>query len=271
MSKILIIEDDIFLGDAFTQRLSASGYETRLVRDGASGLKEIRAWKPNLVLLDAILPRMNGFEMLEAKMKDSAISSIPVIIVSNSGQPAGMKRFTELGVKDYVVNTQFDSGEILIKIRLHLKEDSGVKDSVSERDATRQGTSEDLKGKKIMWVEDDKFLSDIIARKLSTLGCQLVHATEGKEALALAEKEMPDVILLDILLSGIDGFEILKRLKENPNTKHIPALMLSNLGQREDIEKGKKLGAARFMIKATVTLDEIVSEIKAVLAETKRT
>ena len=121
-----------------------------------------------------------------------------------------------------------------------------------------------------MWVEDDKFLSDIIARKLSTEGCGLVHATEGEQALKLLEKEKPDLILLDILLSGLDGFEILKRIKDNAETKNTPVILLSNLGQKSDIDKGKTLGAARFLIKATVTLDEIVEEIKTVLKENSK-
>jgi CheY-like chemotaxis protein len=123
----------------------------------------------------------------------------------------------------------------------------------------------ELEGKKVMWVEDDKFLSDIIARKLSREKCVLHHATEGESAIAMAEKEQPDVILLDILLPGIDGFEILSRLKSNPLTKNIPVIFLSNLGQQSDIERGQRLGAARFLVKATVTLDEIVNEIKKVL------
>lgn len=116
-----------------------------------------------------------------------------------------------------------------------------------------------------MWVEDDEFLSDIIARKFSAQGCSLVHATNGEEALVVLEKEHPDLLLLDILLPGIDGFEILRRLKSNLKTQNIPVILLSNLGQKADVEKGTKLGAARFLIKATVTLDEIVEEIKAVI------
>lgn len=123
-----------------------------------------------------------------------------------------------------------------------------------------------LEGKKILWVEDDNFLNDLIARKLSTEKCVLIHATEGEEAVRLAEKELPDIIVLDILLPGIDGFEILKRVKASDKTKNIPVILLSNLGQKSDIEKGRNLGATRFLIKAAVTLDEIVAEIKAVFA-----
>jgi CheY-like chemotaxis protein len=122
-----------------------------------------------------------------------------------------------------------------------------------------------LEGKKVMWVEDDNFLSEIIARKLLNEKCVLVHAFDGEKALALAETEQPNIILLDILLPGIDGYQILSRLKGNSITKNIPVILLSNLGQKNDIEKGKTLGAARFIVKATVTLDEIIDEIKEVI------
>ncbi len=124
-----------------------------------------------------------------------------------------------------------------------------------------------LADKKIMWVEDDKFLNDIIARKLAATKCKLFHASEGEEALAMASREIPDIILLDIILPGMDGFEILRRIKEDPKIKDIPVILLSNLGQAIDIEKGKSLGAAKFLVKATVSLDEIIGEIKAILAK----
>ena len=71
--------------------------------------------------------------------------------------------------------------------------------------------------------------------------------------------------MLDILLPGMDGFEILRRIKSNPKTKNIPVILLSNLGQTSDIEKGKSLGAVRFMVKATVNPDEIINQIQEVL------
>lgn len=270
MSKILIIEDDIFLGDVLMQKLQSSGYEALLARDGAMGLKQIQQQRPDLVLLDIILPQMNGYELLEAKQKDPTIAHIPVIVISNSGQPLEINRALALGVKDYLVKAQFDPEEVIVKVRLQLNKEEKVEPRGSSSKASSElkakGSAE-LAGKRIMWVDDDKFLSEIIARKLSVQGCVLFHATEGNEALRILEKEPLDLILLDILLSGIDGFEILKRIKSSEKTKHIPVILLSNLGQKEDIEKGKMLGAARFLIKAMLTLDEIVEEIKAVLKE----
>lgn len=270
--KILIIEDDIFLGDALVKKLQTDGYEAVLVRDGAEGLKKIREVMPDLVLLDIILPTMNGYEILEAKEKDRRIARVPVIIISNSGQPVEINRALALGVKDYLVKAQFDPEEVLVKVRAQLEEGASANEAAPPPPLANSSMSRisSLSGKRIMWVEDDKFLSDIIARKLSKEGAALVHASEGEEALRLIAEQKPDILLLDILLSGMDGFEILKRVKSDPKTKDVPVMLLSNLGQKSDVDKGKKLGAARFLIKATVTLDEIVDEIKTVLAAHER-
>lgn len=257
--KILVIEDDAFLGDVLVQKLKNESYDVAISRDGAEGMKKMSEWKPDLVLLDIILPSMSGYEILEAKIKDKAIQAIPVIVISNSGQPVELSRILSLGVKDYLVKAQFEPEEVLAKVRAELGK--------GEKNVAGGGASagDSLEGRKVLWVEDDKFLSDIIARKLSHEKALLIHTVEGEEALRLAEKEQPSVIMLDILLPGIDGFEILSRLKSNAKTKDIPVILLSNLGQKVDLDKGRELGAVRFLIKATVTLDEIVGEIKAVI------
>ncbi|KKR00627.1 MAG: Response regulator receiver protein [Candidatus Nomurabacteria bacterium GW2011_GWF2_40_31] len=275
MKKILIIEDDVFLGDVLNQKLANEGFSTLLARDGREGYEKIKSFKPDLILLDIILPNMNGYEILEAKQKDSGIAGIPVIIVSNSGQPVEINRALALGVKDYLVKAQFDPEEVLIKVRAELKEAEGHSDGAKslkslEGAINKKMNTINLEGKKVVWVEDDQFLNDIITRKLSMVKCTFFHASEGEEALKIINKEIPDIIMLDIILSGMDGFEILRRIKAEPKTKHIPVILLSNLGQKSDIEKGEKLGAARFIVKATITPNEIIDQIKEVLTGGKK-
>lgn len=127
------------------------------------------------------------------------------------------------------------------------------------------GMDKTLAGKKILWVEDDAFLSGLIGQRFGGLGATLFSAATGEQAIQTARTEKPDIILLDILLPGLGGFDILKVLKQDPATKDIPVVILSNLSQQDDIEKGKTLGAVSFLIKATVNLDEIVAEAKRVL------
>ncbi len=271
MKKILIIEDDIFLGNVLVEKLKNEGFDVHLARDGAVGLQNIKEVKPDLILLDIILPNINGYEILEAKQKDPDIESIPVIIISNSGQPVEINRALTLGVKDYLVKAQFNPEDVLVKVKNQFMMEENEKTGSGPKVSLPQSKdSDNLEGRKVMWIEDDKFLNDIIAHKLASKKCISFHSSDGEEALEIIDREMPDVVLLDIILSGMDGFEILKRLKANPKVKNIPVILLSNLGQPGDTKKGQDLGAARFLIKATVTLDEIMNQIQSVISESKK-
>lgn len=117
---------------------------------------------------------------------------------------------------------------------------------------------------KILTVEDDLFLKELLAGKLADDEFDVAYASNGEEALALAASENPDIILLDILLPGMSGYEVLEQLKANENTASIPVLILSNFGQPEDIEKGKSLGAEDFLVKANNSLDAIVERVREI-------
>jgi two-component system phosphate regulon response regulator PhoB/two-component system alkaline phosphatase synthesis response regulator PhoP len=126
-----------------------------------------------------------------------------------------------------------------------------------------------LKGAKVLWVEDDKFLRNMIDQRLAPTGADLVSVTDGAKALETIKSYIPDIIMLDLLMPNVDGFEILKLVKSDESLKHIPVLVLSNLGQKEEVDRCKKLGAEDFIIKATIGLDDIIPRIRAVLAKTK--
>lgn len=119
--------------------------------------------------------------------------------------------------------------------------------------------------KVIMWVEDDLLLSDMISRKCSINKCTLLHAVDANQAFAILKTTTPDIIILDILLPGKNGFEILEEIKNKEETKNIPVVILSNFGQKEEIEKGLNLGAEKYLVKATLTLDEILVQVNDVL------
>jgi DNA-binding response OmpR family regulator len=121
--------------------------------------------------------------------------------------------------------------------------------------------------KKILLIEDDKFLRELIIQKLGKEGYEVVEAAEGEVGVVKMTEEKPDLVLLDLILPGIDGFEVLRRIKENPVIASVPIIILSNLGQRDDVEKGIQLGAVDYLIKAHFTPGEIVEKIKAILTK----
>lgn len=116
---------------------------------------------------------------------------------------------------------------------------------------------------KILIIEDDKFLRELIAQKLMREDFEVSEAIDGEDGIKKITEEKPSLILLDLILPGIDGFEVLSRMKEDSALSAIPVIILSNLGQKEDVERGLKLGAVDYLIKAHFTPGEIIEKIKA--------
>lgn len=119
--------------------------------------------------------------------------------------------------------------------------------------------------KKILIIEDDKFLRELIVQKIIKEGYDIDEAIDGEDGIKKVKELKPDLVLLDLILPGIDGFEVLARMKEDVSVSQIPVIILSNLGQKDDVEKGLKLGAVDYLIKAHFTPGEIINKIKAVL------
>jgi len=115
---------------------------------------------------------------------------------------------------------------------------------------------------KILIIEDDRFLRELISRKLVQENYDVVETADGEEGLEKVKELKPDLILLDLILPGIDGFAVLEKIKDDPTVVFIPVIILSNLGQREDIERGLKLGAVDYLIKAHFTPNEIIDKVK---------
>jgi len=118
---------------------------------------------------------------------------------------------------------------------------------------------------KILLVEDDSFLLGMYATKFELNGYKVVMAEDGEKAVRAAVKELPDIILLDIVLPKLNGFEVLKKLKAEPATAKIPVILLTNLSQRSEIEQGLKMGAEDYLIKAHFMPSEVAEKIKKVL------
>ena len=118
---------------------------------------------------------------------------------------------------------------------------------------------------KILLVEDDKMLADMYITKFTKEGLEVMRAEDGAEGLEMAQKHKPDLILLDIIMPKLDGFAVLRELKRDKGNSNMHILLLTNLGQSEDVEKGKELGADDYFIKANHTPAEIVEKVKYML------
>ena len=128
-------------------------------------------------------------------------------------------------------------------------------------------TTQSTQKKKLLWIEDDALLGAILGKELAATGMDLIHAKNGEEAMTLLKGTVPDAVMVDLVLPGkLDGFGILLEMTADPRLKDVPRIVLSNLSKPSDVERAKKLGAEKFMIKAESSLSSIVSEVKSLVS-----
>ncbi|PIR71906.1 MAG: response regulator [Candidatus Nealsonbacteria bacterium CG10_big_fil_rev_8_21_14_0_10_36_24] len=119
--------------------------------------------------------------------------------------------------------------------------------------------------KKILFIEDESVLQKAFGDVLQQKGYKILSALDGEIGLRMARSEKPDLILLDLILPRLHGFEVLKKLKEDPETKEIPVIVLTNLEKMEDINKAIELGATTYLVKTEYKIEEVIEKIKKII------
>lgn len=261
--RILIIEDEKTLVDILSVKFKLEGFEILVSVDGKDGLDKIERWHPDLILLDMVILVMDGYEVLENLQKKN--NKIPIVIISNSGQEIELEKIKELGVVDYIIKTQINPEEVIDKIKKNLNVFIMDNNKKEENYVQQEEKKSSNINTKVLLVEDDSFLRDICYKKLTKEGFDVSVAIDGEGAIKILDKFIPNIVLLDIILPTIDGFEVLRqiRLHENEAIKNVPVIMLTNLGQEEDVKKALDLKANDYLIKAHFTTEEIVKKIKS--------
>jgi len=122
MKKILIIEDDPFLSEMYAAKFSQSGFKTEIAVDGKKGMEKIKASRPDLILLDIVLPKMDGFEILKKVKKDSKLKKIPVILLTNLGQKNEVEKGLALGADEYIIKAHFTPTAVVAKAKEIIKQ-----------------------------------------------------------------------------------------------------------------------------------------------------
>ena len=117
MKKVLIIEDEELIIDLLKKKLIQEGYEVFTAYNGEQGMEKLKSVKPDIVLLDIVMPKKSGYEVMEEMSKDPELNKIPIIVISNSGQPVELDKAKNLGAKDWLVKTEFDPKEVVEKVR----------------------------------------------------------------------------------------------------------------------------------------------------------
>ena len=201
-STILVIDDDSTARDLIERYLDREGYLVVQANGGEDGLRKAREIAPDAITLDVMMPGMDGWEVLSELKKDKLTQDIPVIMLSITADP---NQAFSMGASAYLTKP-------IDRDRLN-----------SIVDSVLQGAS----GHSVLVVDDDPAVRESSRNSLEKNGCVVIEAEHGKRALLLLEEKVPDLILLDLLMPEMDGFEFLDRVRGNPNWRTIPVVVMT--------------------------------------------
>ena len=204
-SKILVVDDDLRVARLFAQQLEADGHTVMVTTHGKDALPLARREQPDLILLDVVMPDIDGFEVLAQLKQDWDTKPIPVIVTSIVAEEE--KGFA-LGAADYLVKP-LDNRQLLISVRRVLM----------QLDRATPGT--------VLVVDDEADIRHWLSVELTRQGYLVTEAQNGEECLAAVATHPPDLILLDLNMPQVDGWTVIRRLKENPQTTGIPIIVLT--------------------------------------------
>ena len=252
--KILVIEGHREFGLQIKKLFDDSGFEATFIEKGADAMNLIYELLPRLIVLNIDISDIDSYEILEKKNSEPLLKKIPVFLISTQGIPLNISKIPQGSVADIILLYKEDPMTILEKVTSYL----GI------MSAAKKSPSEDGTGKRkptVLWIEDDKMINSILGKKLLASGFNLLSAKNGEDALKFLKSNSPDAIVSDLILPGMSGFELLQKINMEPSWKKIPMMALSNLDSGSDREKAKMLGAKKFFVKASISLDQVPKEI----------
>ncbi len=245
----------------------------KLVTNGKAVQSEVESYRPEFILLDIVLPDMDGYEILESLAKNSATRDIPVYVFSNLSAKEDIQRATDLGAKGFITKSSFTPSQLVEEVKKILNA-SGVESQPIKTKTTISVPSEEkipekkeANGKKILIIEDEDVFIEMFGDKLKQEGFEVVSAKNGKWGLKEAETGGFSCILLDMMMPAMNGYEAIKELRTSENTKDTPVIILSNSALDSEVQKALELGANAYYIKTQITPGEIAEKVKGLILQ----
>lgn len=239
--KIFVVDDDDLVNSLLEQSFKKEGHQIMTFIRGEQALEKLKTEKPDLIILDINMPGMNGIEVLEKLKSDEKYKNIPVIMLTKKSDNEDILSGFASGAIDYI--TKPFKVEDLVMRAMKILEMQNIK---------------------ILIVDDDELLVDVIEKKLLQQGYAILKCYNGKDVLKIVEEQKPNLILLDIMLPGMDGITILKHVKANPVTANIPVIVLTAKRQKSNVIKCLENGAHECITKP-FDLEEITVRIESIL------
>jgi signal transduction histidine kinase/CheY-like chemotaxis protein len=240
---VLVVEDDVHIANVLRTYLEAEGYRVEVADDGPQAIELARAMTPFAITLDISLPKLDGWGVLNALKREPSTSHIPVVIVSIiDNRDFGLV----LGATDYIVKP-IDHDQLRAVLR-------GIVALRTSGDGT------------VLVVDDDPALRDVLGSLLAEDGWRVATASDGEAALAALTRERPTAMVLDLMMPRVDGFEVLRMVRDQPATRDLPIIVVTAKDLSEEERERLGRSAARVVLKQALRVDDLRDQIRDLLS-----
>jgi len=248
MARILIIEDEANNLDVARRIVRGAGHEALTATDGLLGLEIARREHPDAVLVDMLLPKLDGWSVTRAIREEPWAKKIPIIAVSALAMQADRERAREAGCDDFVTKP-YAPAELRVLLGKYFTDGSAPKAATRASEPSASGISPAERLGRVRVVDDEPSNVELIVRRLGGNGYETLTASNGHDAIAIATKEQPDLILMDIMMPGLDGWQATRLLKGDPKTANIPVVFVTARDRPEDVAQGFEAGGIMYVNK----------------------
>jgi CheY-like chemotaxis protein len=261
-ARILVIEDNAANLDLMVYLLQAFGYSTYAARNGQEGLEMAASGRPDLIVCDVHMPKLDGYEVVQQLKKDPALHDIPVIAVTALAMVGDRDRVLQAGFDGYV-SKPIDPERFVKQISPYLEpRNQSLTGSFSAQSAAAE--SQPCRKAKILAVDDVPADLDQLCRLLDRQGYKVIAASGGNEALEKAREERPDLILSDIGMKDGSGFDFVQSVRADPQLSSVPLVFITS-SMTEELSSAKNIRVAIRILIRPFEPEKLFSEIAACL------
>jgi CheY-like chemotaxis protein len=268
MTKIVIVEDDPMISEIYQKKFVEAGFEVMAVAAGDQVLEAVKNQKVDLVLLDLMMPKMDGFEVISHLRDGSYDSEIKIIVSSNLSQREDRERCIKLGADGFVTKSDYTPSELVKEIQRLLDIFEEEKKNAARRLNGNKNTFGDVKPKKILMIEDEEVFIDMFGGKLKQDGFEVDFARNGVVGIKEALKGDYDLYIIDMITPAMTGAEIIEKLKSDDHTKNVPIFAYSASTSNDDdiIKRVKELGVSEVHSKTQIIPSQLSKKVAEVLS-----
>lgn len=263
MSKILLVEDDPMISEVYMTKFQASGIEADLAESGRAVLQKARENKYDLVLLDIVLPEMNGMEVLEElRTKPEYDKDLKIVMFSNLSEKTDRDRALQLGANGFVPKAEFSPSQLVSEVVRFLRQFEEQKKHAMR---ASDGMVMEPKNKNILFVEDESVFCDIFGGQLEKEGYSVTYLDGGMGAVQEAVEKPFDTVVIDMAIRKMDGLDVIRLVRESSVNSTTPIVLFSASVDDIQFAEAKKLGADICFLKTRLTPSELLREVELLI------